>query len=299
MLVSLKFGGSAMKVITHTDLPLPLLCRGKVRDVYDYGEKLLIIATDRVSAFDVVLKEPIPHKGNVLTKLSKFWFEKTYKIVRNHLISTDFRNLPADIRHIAEGRAMLVQKAVPLPVECVVRGYITGSAMKEYKRTGGVCGLKLKSGLMESERLPEPIFTPTTKAEQGAHDMPITMADVKNAVGAELAEEVREKSLELYTYAAEYALGRGIIIADTKFEFGTVGGKLTLIDEILTPDSSRFWSKKDYRIGVEQASFDKQLIRNYLENIKWNKMPPPPNLPDEIITQTAAKYTEIMNVLIT
>jgi phosphoribosylaminoimidazole-succinocarboxamide synthase len=171
--------------------------------------------------------------------------------------------------------------------------------MKEYKRTGGVCGLKLKSGLMEAERLPEPIFTPTTKAEQGSHDMPITMTDVKNAIGAELAEEVREKSLELYTYASEYALGRGIIIADTKFEFGMVGGKLTLIDEILTPDSSRFWSKTDYRIGVEQASFDKQLIRNYLENIKWNKMPPPPSLPDEIITQTAAKYTEIMNVLIT
>jgi phosphoribosylaminoimidazole-succinocarboxamide synthase len=288
-----------MKVVTHTDLPLPLLCRGKVRDVYDYGEKLLIVATDRVSAFDVVLNEPIPYKGSVLTKLSKFWFEKTHKLLRNHFITTDMSAFPADIRNIADGRAMLVHKAAPLPVECIVRGYITGSALKEYKNTGEVCGLKLKAGLVEAERLSEPIFTPTTKAEQGAHDQNITFDEVKKLIGSDLAEQVRESSIKLYSYALEYALRRGIIIADTKFEFGLINGKLTLIDEVLTPDSSRFWNKKDYRAGVEQASFDKQLIRNYLERIKWNKTPPPPTLPEEIIVQTAEKYTEIMNILTT
>ncbi|MDR2401788.1 MAG: phosphoribosylaminoimidazolesuccinocarboxamide synthase [Deferribacteraceae bacterium] len=288
-----------MKVLTMTDLPLPLVCRGKVRDLYDYGDKLLIVATDRVSAFDVILNEPIPFKGSVLTQLSKFWFEKTYKIARNHFITTDLSSLPPEIRSVCEGRAMLVHRATPLPVECIVRGYITGSALKEYKRSGEVCGIKLKEGLAESERLPEPIFTPTTKAELGKHDQNMTLDEVKDLIGEEMAEEVHQRSLALYSFAQEYAVKRGIIIADTKFEFGLVNGKLTLIDEVLTPDSSRFWSRDDYRSGYEQASFDKQLIRNYLERVKWNKIPPPPRLPQEVVSQTSAKYTEIMNILIT
>jgi phosphoribosylaminoimidazole-succinocarboxamide synthase len=287
-----------MKVVAYTDLPLPLLCRGKVRDVYDCGDKLLIVATDRVSAFDVVLNEPIPHKGSVLTKLSKFWFEQTHKVVRNHFITDDLSAFPSQIRDVCEGRAMLVQKASPLPLECIVRGYITGTAMKEYKNDGSICGIKLKEGLVEAERFIEPIFTPTTKAELGKHDQNLTFEEASALIGAELAEEVRKKSLALYSFALEYALKRGIIIADTKFEFGLINGKITLIDEALTPDSSRFWSSRDYKQGVVQASFDKQLIRNYLEQTRWNKTPPPPALPQEIIVQTSAKYTEIMNILI-
>jgi phosphoribosylaminoimidazole-succinocarboxamide synthase len=283
------------KVVTKTEFPdLPLLLRGKVRDIYDFGDKLLIVATDRISAFDVVMPDPIPDKGKILTKLSKFWFDFVKDIIPNHMISVDVDDFPLGLkkyREILDGRSMLVEKAEPLPIECVVRGYISGSAWEEYKKNGVVCGIKLPDGLEESSKLHEPIFTPATKAKEG-HDENITFDDVKRILGQELAERIRAISIEVYKRASEYAEKRGIIIADTKMEFGLKDEKLILIDELLTPDSSRFWPMEDYAPGKAQKSFDKQFLRDYLISIGWNKTPPAPNLPEEIIEKTRRRYIE-------
>lgn len=277
---------------------VPLVKRGKVRDIYDLGDALLIVATDRISCFDVVLPTPIPGKGRVLTKMSRFWFEKTRHIVPNHFcmdLKEPLEKLP-ELDALA-GRAMIVRKAEPLPVEVIVRGYLAGSAWKEYRQQGTVCGVKLSYGLCESEKLPEPIFTPATKAPQGEHDENISFEQMARIVGAELAESIRQASQRLYTEAAAYAAQRGIIIADTKFEFGLVGGMLTLIDEVLTPDSSRFWPMESYRIGTSPPSFDKQYVRDYLEGLGWNKQPPAPELPEEVIRKTSQKYVEALRLL--
>jgi phosphoribosylaminoimidazole-succinocarboxamide synthase len=280
-------------VISQTEFPgLKLRGRGKVRDIYEFDDKLLIVATDRLSAFDVVLPTPIPEKGRVLTQLSLYWFEKLADVVPHHVISSDdFGGDLAPFAASLAGRAMLVQRTEPVPIECVVRGYISGSGWKDYQKTGGICGVELPKGLHESDQLPEPIFTPSTKATTG-HDENITFADTVGAVGENLAEQLRATSIELYRRAAEHALQRGIIIADTKFEFGTVGNKLIWIDEALTPDSSRFWPASDYVPGKPQPSFDKQYVRDYLEQIGWNKQPPGPALPDDIVVATSQKYTE-------
>jgi phosphoribosylaminoimidazole-succinocarboxamide synthase len=283
------------KVVTKTEFPdLPLLLRGKVRDIYDFGDKLLIVATDRISAFDVVMPDPIPGKGKILTKLSKFWFDFVKDIIPNHMITVDVDDFPLGLkkyREILDGRSMLVEKAEPLPIECVVRGYISGSAWEEYKKNGVVCGIKLPDGLKESSKLHEPIFTPAKKAKEG-HDENITFDDVKRILGQELAERIRAISIEVYKRASEYAEKRGIIIADTKMEFGLKDEKLILIDELLTPDSSRFWPMEDYAPGRAQKSFDKQFLRDYLISIGWNKTPPAPNLPEEIIEKTRRRYIE-------
>ena len=289
------------KVVTKTEFPdLPLLLRGKVRDIYDFGDKLLIVATDRISAFDVVMPDPIPDKGKILTKLSKFWFDFVKDIIPNHMISVDVDDFPLGLkkyREILDGRSMLVEKAEPLPIECVVRGYISGSAWEEYKKNGVVCGIKLPDGLEESSKLHEPIFTPATKAKEG-HDENITFDDVKRILGQELAERIRAISIEVYKRASEYAEKRGIIIADTKMEFGLKDEKLILIDELLTPDSSRFWPMEDYAPGRAQKSFDKQFLRDYLISIGWNKTPPAPNLPEEIIEKTRRRYIEAYEKLL-
>ena len=289
------------KVVTKTEFPdLPLLLRGKVRDIYDFGDKLLIVATDRISAFDVVMPDPIPGKGKILTKLSKFWFDFVKDIIPNHMISVDVDDFPLGLkkyREILDGRSMLVEKAEPLPIECVVRGYISGSAWEEYKKNGVVCGIKLPDGLEESSKLHEPIFTPATKAKEG-HDENITFDDVKRILGQELAERIRAISIEVYKRASEYAEKRGIIIADTKMEFGLKDEKLILIDELLTPDSSRFWPMEDYVPGRAQKSFDKQFLRDYLISIGWNKTPPAPNLPEEIIEKTRRRYIEAYEKLL-
>jgi len=289
------------KVVTKTEFPdLPLLLRGKVRDIYDFGDKLLIVATDRISAFDVVMPDPIPDKGKILTKLSKFWFDFVKDIIPNHMISVDVDDFPLGLkkyREILDGRSMLVEKAEPLPIECVVRGYISGSAWEEYKKNGVVCGIKLPDGLEESSKLHEPIFTPATKAKEG-HDENITFDDVKRILGQELAERIRAISIEVYKRASEYAEKRGIIIADTKMEFGLKDEKLILIDELLTPDSSRFWPMEDYVPGRAQKSFDKQFLRDYLISIGWNKTPPAPNLPEEIIEKTRRRYIEAYEKLL-
>jgi len=289
------------KVVTKTEFPdLPLLLRGKVRDIYDFGDKLLIVATDRISAFDVVMPDPIPDKGKILTKLSKFWFDFVKDIIPNHMISVDVDDFPLGLkkyREILDGRSMLVEKAEPLPIECVVRGYISGSAWEEYKKNGVVCGIKLPDGLEESSKLHEPIFTPAKKAKEG-HDENITFDDVKRILGQELAERIRAISIEVYKRASEYAEKRGIIIADTKMEFGLKDEKLILIDELLTPDSSRFWPMEDYAPGRAQKSFDKQFLRDYLISIGWNKTPPAPNLPEEIIEKTRRRYIEAYEKLL-
>ncbi|MBU4198483.1 MAG: phosphoribosylaminoimidazolesuccinocarboxamide synthase [Verrucomicrobia bacterium] len=285
--------------LTYSSAPgLRLLGRGKVRDIYDLDDALLIVATDRISCFDVVLPTPIPGKGRVLTEMSRFWFEKTRHIVPNHFCM----DLKEPLKKLLEldalaGRAMIVQKAEPLPVEVIVRGYLAGSAWKEYRQQGTVCGVKLSYGLCESEKLPEPIFTPATKAPQGEHDENISFEQMARIVGAELAESIRQASQRLYTEAAACAAQRGIIIADTKFEFGLVGGILTLIDEVLTPDSSRFWPMESYRIGTSPPSFDKQYVRDYLEGLGWNKQPPAPELPEEVIRKTSQKYVEALRLL--
>jgi phosphoribosylaminoimidazole-succinocarboxamide synthase len=287
------------EALLSTDLPdLKLFKRGKVRDIYDLGDRILIVATDRISAFDVVLPSAIPHKGKVLTKLSSFWFDFTRDLVPNHLITSDFRRFPEELRRYwtLEGRAMLVRKAKPLPVECVVRGYISGSAWREYREKSSVCGIKLPKGLRESDRLPEPIFTPATKAETG-HDINITEEEVQRLIGGELAEFVREKSIAVYEKAAAYAERRGVIIADTKMEFGLSGDRVILIDELLTPDSSRFWPKEGYSPGRAQPSFDKQFVRDYLESVGWDKRPPAPELPEHIIERTSQKYLEALEKL--
>ncbi|MDA8098594.1 MAG: phosphoribosylaminoimidazolesuccinocarboxamide synthase [Nitrospiraceae bacterium] len=279
---------------------LPAPARGKVRDIYDLGDRLLIVATDRISAFDVVLPNAIPEKGRVLTQISRFWFSKTADIVTNHLISADVREYPEACRKhaaVLEGRSMLVRKAKPLPVECIVRGYLTGSGLKEYRTTGSVSGIKLPSGLTEASRLPEPIFTPSTKAAVGEHDVNIDFASVAKLVGREVAEAARDLTLAVYRRACELAEPKGIIIADTKLEFGIYEGKVMLIDEVLTPDSSRFWPKQGYQVGVSQKSFDKQFVRDYLLSLSWDQKPPAPTLPGDVVAKTTEKYLEVLRLL--
>jgi phosphoribosylaminoimidazole-succinocarboxamide synthase len=280
-------------VISQTDFAgLKLRARGKVRDIYELGDRLLIVATDRLSAFDVVLPTPIPDKGRVLTQLSLFWFEKLAKLVPNHVISaTNFSGDLAPYASALEGRAMLVRRTEPVPIECVVRGYISGSGWKDYQKTGSICGIALPPGLRDSDRLPEPIFTPSTKATSG-HDENISFDETVARIGRPLAEKLRDTSLAIYKSAAAYALERGIIIADTKFEFGLIGQDLIWIDEALTPDSSRFWPGDQYVPGKPQPSFDKQYVRDYLERIGWNKQPPAPALPPDVVAATTDKYRE-------
>jgi phosphoribosylaminoimidazole-succinocarboxamide synthase len=280
-------------VVLQTDFPgLKLRGRGKVRDIYELGDRLLIVATDRLSAFDVVLPTPIPDKGRVLTQLSMFWFEKLADIVPHHVISAkEFPGELAPYRDSLDGRAMLVRHAEPIPIECVVRGYLSGSGWKDYQKTGTVCGLPLPASLRESDRLPEPIFTPSTKATFG-HDENISFVETATRVGRPLAERLRDTSLAIYRRAAEYAAARGILIADTKFEFGLIGEQLIWIDEALTPDSSRFWPGDQYAPGKAQPSFDKQFVRDYLERIGWNKLPPAPILPADVVAGTRDKYRE-------
>ena len=281
---------------------LILVNQGKVRDIYEADdEHLLIVTSDRISAFDVVLPDPIPGKGNVLTTVSNFWFARTEGLVRNHLSGRglDSIGLSADEVEQLEGRAIVVKKLSPLPVEAIVRGYIIGSGWKDYQRSGAVCGIELPPGLEQAQQLPEPIFTPSTKAEAGAHDENISFAQTVELLGAELADKVRRLSLTIYQQAAEYAAQRGIIIADTKLEFGFDGnGELYLIDEVLTPDSSRFWPADSYRTGISPPSFDKQYVRDYLETQEWNKQAPGPNLPEEVIRHTSAKYKEAQDRLL-
>ena len=280
-------------VIAQTDFAgLKLLKRGKVRDIYEVGDRLLIVATDRLSAFDVILPTPIPDKGRVLTQISLFWFDKLASIVPNHLISAKgFSGELAPYASALEGRSMLVRRTEPVPIECVVRGYISGSGWKDYQKTGSVCGIALPKGLRESDRLPEPIFTPSTKAEAG-HDENISFGETVARIGDPLAKKLRDISLKIYSRAVEHAAARGIIIADTKFEFGLVGDELIWIDEALTPDSSRFWPADLYAPGKAQPSFDKQFVRDYLERISWNKQPPAPGLPPGVVAGTREKYRD-------
>ena len=281
---------------------LPLLTRGKVRDIYDIDDShLLIVTTDRMSAFDVILPTPIPGKGRILTEVAGFWFNRTGHIIPNHLapeVDLTARLTPEEL-HQVHDRSMVVKKLRPLPVEAIVRGYLIGSGWKEYQQSGQVCGIPLPEGLRKADRLPEPIFTPSTKAEVGDHDINITFDEMKRRIGDELAERVRDISLRLYQEAAEHALKRGIIIADTKFEFGLDDdGRLYLIDEALTPDSSRFWSAADWRPGTDPKSFDKQYVRDYLDSLNWDRTPPGPELPDEVVQKTVEKYTEARNRLL-
>jgi phosphoribosylaminoimidazole-succinocarboxamide synthase len=276
-----------------------LLRRGKVRDVYEVDNYLLIIATDRVSAFDVVLPNGIPDKGKVLTQISIYWFNQMKDIIENHIVATDVKDYPQILhkyKDALEGRSMFVKKAKPMPVECIVRGYLSGSGWKEYKEKGTVCGIKLPEGLVESSRLDEPIFTPSTKAEEG-HDINISFDEMKKIMGDELGEKLKDASLKVYKKGRELAEKKGIIIADTKMEFGLYENKLILIDELLTPDSSRFWSIKDYQPGKGQDSFDKQIVRDYLLTLDWNQTYPGPALPDDIVQKTAARYREILEIL--
>ncbi len=288
------------EIILNTEFPdLAPLRRGKVRDIYDLNEHLLLVATDRISAFDVVLPNGIPGKGRVLTQISIFWFRQMEDLVPNHIEATGVKDFPVKLHKYAgalDGRSMLVKKATPVPVECIVRGYLSGSGWKEYRETGMVCGIKLPAGLVESSRLPEPIFTPSTKAEQG-HDVNISFQDVEKVVGAGLARKLRDTSLCIYSRARDIAEQRGIIIADTKFEFGLYNGGFMIIDELLTPDSSRFWSLKDYTPGRGQDSYDKQIVRDYLMSLDWDKTYPGPHLPDEIVEKTALRYKEIFSII--
>ncbi|MBU1098911.1 MAG: phosphoribosylaminoimidazolesuccinocarboxamide synthase [Bacteroidetes bacterium] len=287
-----------MNVVLETNFPnLKFFNRGKVRDIYDLGEYFLMISTDRLSAYDVIMNEGIPYKGVVLTKISEFWFELFSDIIDNHLITTDVDKFPVECKEYADvlrGRSMLVKKAEVIKLECIVRGYITGSGLKDYSKTGMICGIELPSGLVESQKLPEPIFTPSTKADIGDHDENITGNQAIEIVGQETFNHLKEKTLQIYKKASEYALTKGIIIADTKLEFGVYDGKIILIDEVFTPDSSRFWPKNDYEMGRDQKSYDKQYVRNYLTSIKFNKQPPAPKLPDDIIENTSKKYKEAL-----
>ena len=287
-----------MKVLRETQFAgLSPSARGKVRDIYDLGDKLLIVATDRLSAFDVILPTPIPDKGRVLTQLSLFWFDLLRDVIPNHVTSaTDFPGPFDKFRDELAGRSMLVQKTKPLPIECVVRGYLSGSGWKDYRATGNICGIVLPNGLLESGRLPEPIFTPATKAVS-AHDENISFEQAEKLIGKELAGKVRAVSLELYRRAAAHAEPRGIIVADTKFEFGLLNDRLMWIDEALTPDSSRFWPAAHYSPGGPQASFDKQFVRDYLERMRWPKTPPGPELPPEVVEATREKYLEAYRIL--
>lgn len=268
--------------------------QGKVRDLYDLGDKLLLVATDRISAFDYILEDEIPNKGRVLTQLSCFWFDLLSDVVENHLISADVADLPEEFKpyeEYLEGRFMLVKKAQMFPVECIVRGYLTGSGLKDYQKTGAVCGIELPAGLENGSKLPEPLFTPSTKAEIGDHDENISFERCAELLGDEAAQDLRDLTLAVYTKASEHAAERGIIIADTKFEFGTIDGTIILADEVLTPDSSRFWGVDDYEVGREQPSFDKQFVRNWL-NANWDRTGNPPRLPQDVIDQTSAKYVQ-------
>ena len=289
-------------VISTTEFKtLKLKGRGKVRDIYDLGDRLLIVATDRMSAFDVVMPNPIPDKGRILTQLSRFWFDLTKDLVPNHVLSTEVGDYPKECQPYQEmlrGRSMLVVKTEVLPVECVVRGYLSGSGWEEYQKTGEVCGIALPKGLRESSKLEEPIFTPATKAEIGLHDENIPFEKVEKTVGKDLARKVKSISLAIYKKASDFAEQRGILIADTKMEFGMKGEKLILIDELLTPDSSRFWPEDDYRPGSPQKSFDKQFLRDYLLSIRWDKSPPAPQLPEEIVKKTREKYLEAYERLV-
>ncbi len=289
------------QAVKDTDLsPLPLIGRGKVRDIYDLDDKLLIITTDRISAFDVILNEPIPDKGRVLSSLSVFWMEKTKEIVPNHIVSANVDDLPSPCdfhKDKLKGRSMLVKKAKPFPVECVAMGYIIGSGWKDYQKTGTVCGIPLPAGLKQADKLPEPIFTPSTKAEIGEHDENISFDQVVDKIGSEMANWLKDKTLELYQFGAEWAEQRGVIIADTKFEFGLIDDAPHLIDEMLTPDSSRFWPAEGYSPGSSPPSLDKQFVRDYLEGVEWDKTPPPPPLPTEIVEKTKEKYMDIYKIL--
>ncbi len=289
------------KTISQTDFTgLTLLKRGKVRDMYDLGEHLLMVATDRISAFDVVMQEPVPDKGVILTQISLFWFEMMKPVVSNHVVTADVNEYPASCRPYAEslkGRSILVKKTEPLPIECVARGYLSGSGWSSYKESGEVCGIKLPAGLTESDRLPEPIFTPATKEELGMHDINIDFQEAVHRIGRELAERARDLTLTIYRKGADFAESKGIIIADTKFEFGLVGSELILIDELLTPDSSRFWPRASYAPGGPQQSYDKQYLRDYLLSTRWDKTPPPPPLPEEVLQGTRQKYLEALKQL--
>ncbi len=288
-------------VVSQTDFPgLKLSKRGKVRDMYDLGEHLLMVATDRISAFDVVMLDPIPDKGIILTQISLFWFEMMKSVVANHVVTGNVDEFPKICRPYAaslKGRSLLVKKAVPLPIECVARGYISGSGWSSYRQSGEVCGIRLPAGLKESDRLEEPIFTPATKEEVGIHDINIDFAEATKRIGSELADRVRDLTLTLYRIGAAFAETKGILIADTKFEFGLAGNELILIDEMLTPDSSRFWPKASYQPGGPQQSYDKQYMRDYLVSTRWNKTPPPPPLPEEVVRNTRLKYLEALKQL--
>jgi len=288
------------RILLQTDFPeLTLHARGKVRDLYNLNGQLLFVATDRISAFDYVLATGIPEKGRVLTQLSLFWFDFLKDVVKNHLVTANVDQYPAPLKKYADdlrGRSMLVTKAQMIDIECVARGYLSGSGWKEYQQTGAVCGIKLPSGLKESDKLPEPIFTPATKALSG-HDENISIEEMAKRTGKELAEKLRDLTLKIYQTAADYAAGRGIIIADTKFEFGQTSQGLILADEVLTPDSSRFWPANKYQPGKAQESFDKQFVRDYLEAIKWNKQPPAPSLPEDVARKTSEKYIEAYRIL--
>jgi phosphoribosylaminoimidazole-succinocarboxamide synthase len=285
----------ASSTLSQSSIPgLPLWRRGKVRDVYDLGDRLLVVATDRISAFDVVLPTPIPSKGTVLTQLSLFWFRLLADVVPHHVITADVEDYPRELhafRDQLQGRSMLVRKTEPFPVECVARGYLVGSGWKDYQRTGAVCGIPLPPGLRESERLEPPIFTPSTKAETG-HDENISFERMSDAVGASRAAELRDLTLEIYRRARAHAEGRGILVADTKLEFGLGEGRVVWIDEALTPDSSRFWPRDAYAPGRAQPSFDKQYVRDYLDTLEWDKRPPGPPLPEDVVTRTREKYLE-------
>lgn len=285
-----------LSLVSQTDFStLKLKTRGKVRDIYDLGEYLLLVATDRLSAFDVILPQGVPHKGRVLTQMSAFWFQQMSDIIPHHVVTTNIDDYPAACRPYRdqlEGRSMLVHKTQPLPIECVVRGYLAGSAWNEYQNTGAICGIKLPGGLIESSKLDQPIFTPATKAEMGQHDENIALDRVAALVGREYAERLRDISIAVYRRAQMLAESKGIIIADTKMEFGLKEGKLMLIDELLTPDSSRFWPMASYKPGSSQPSFDKQFVRDYLLSIQWNKQPPAPDLPDDVVQTTSQKYLE-------
>lgn len=286
------------KTVLQTDFnDLKLFKRGKVRDIYDLGEYYLIISTDRLSAYDVIMNEGIPQKGSVLTKISEFWFDFTKDIIDNHLVSTNVDEYPEECKKYADilkDRSMLVKKAELIPIECIVRGYITGSGWKDYLKTGKVCGIELPENMVESQKIPEPIFTPSTKADIGEHDENITSEKAIEIVGKETFETIKEATLKIYKKASDYALEKGIILADTKLEFGYYDGKIILIDEILTPDSSRFWPKDSYKEGQSQQSFDKQYVRDYLTSINFDKQPPAPKLPEDVIENTSNKYKEAL-----
>jgi phosphoribosylaminoimidazole-succinocarboxamide synthase len=287
--------------VNETDFQnLNLIKRGKVRDIYDLGDNLLMVASDRISAFDVVMPDSVPDKGIILTQISLYWFEIMKPIIENHVISADINDYPAVCRPYAKtlrGRSMLVKKTEPLSIECVVRGYISGSGWKSYQETGSICGIQLPGSLRESDQLPEPIFTPSTKEELGNHDINIDFVEAGKRIGEDLASRVKDLSLAIYKKGSEMALEKGIIIADTKFEFGLLGDKLILIDEVLTPDSSRFWPKEAYQPGGSQQSYDKQYVRDHLLSVNWNKQPPAPSLPEDIIRNTREKYLEALTQL--